>query len=216
MPPAHAPVTLAGDVIRLEPLDAAHFGPLADASLDGDLFRWFTRRLADRPALEQYLRDALAEQEAGTSIPFATILQGDGRAIGATRFMNISVRDGRYEIGSTWVAKPWQRTAANTEAKYLMLRHAFEVWGARRVELKTHAQNAQSRAAIERLGAKFEGVHRNHMLMPDGSMRDTAWYSIIDSEWPAVKAALSARLASAPDGGAPDAAKRATRAVRRP
>lgn len=215
MPPAHAPVTLTGGTIRLEPLDRAHFGPLATVSLDGDLFRWFTRRLTTPAELEQYLRDALAEQDAGTSVPFATILRADGRAIGATRFMNISVRDGRYEIGSTWVARPWQRSVVNTEAKYLMLRHAFESWGARRVELKTHAQNAQSRAAIERIGAQFEGIHRNHMLMPDGSMRDTAWYSIVDAEWPAVKSALETHLArGGPD--APAAGGRATTAVRRP
>ena len=105
-----------------------------------------------------------------------------------------AVADGRYEIGSTWLHPGWQRTAANTEAKYLMLRHAFEALGARRVELKTHVLNEKSRSAIERLGAVYEGMHRNHMVMPDGSMRDTVWYSVIDTEWPAVKARLEARL----------------------
>jgi RimJ/RimL family protein N-acetyltransferase len=108
--------------------------------------------------------------------------------------MNISARDGRLEIGSTWLAPRHQRTVANTEAKYLMLRHAFETLGATRVELKTHALNVKSRTAIERLGTQFEGIHRKHMLQPDGSRRDTAWYSILDDEWPAVKTRLESML----------------------
>jgi RimJ/RimL family protein N-acetyltransferase len=184
------PVTLAGRTIRLEPMAREHLGALAEVAFDPEIFRWFTIRMDSRADLERWVDDALTAQRAGTALPFATVLLDGNRVIGSTRFMNISVHDGRYEIGSTWVAPAWQRSAVNTEAKYLMLRHAFEALGARRVELKTHAKNEKSRAAIERLGAQFEGTHRNHMLMPDGSMRDTVWYSIIDSEWPAVKALL--------------------------
>lgn len=191
-----APVTLTGRSIRLEPLRAAHAPALAEVALDGDIFRWFTVRIDTHADVERWVADALAAHAAGSALPFATVRLADNRVIGSTRYMNASVYDGRYEIGSTWLAPAFQRTAANTEAKYLMLRHAFESMRARRVELKTHAGNARSRRAIERLGAQFEGTHRNHMLMADGSMRDTVWYSIIDSEWPDVKARLEGRLAA--------------------
>lgn len=189
------PVTLTGTHIRLEPLTRDHLDGLAAVAFAPDIFRWFTSLVPDRPALERWVDDALAAHGAGTALPFATIWADGNRVIGSTRFMNASPHDGRYEIGSTWLHPDWQRTAANTEAKLLMLRHAFEVMGARRVELKTHERNMKSRAAIERLGAVYEGMHRNHMLMYDGSMRNTVWYSIIDAEWPAVKARLQARLA---------------------
>jgi len=188
------PVTLAGRIVRLEPLARAHLAALAEVAFEPSIFRWFTVTIATPADLTRWVDDALAAQAAGTALPFATVLLDGNRVVGSTRFMNIAARDGRYEIGSTWITPPLQRTGVNTEAKYLMLRHAFEALGARRVELKTHAKNAKSRAAIERLGAQFEGIHRNHMLMPDGSMRDTAWYSIIDSEWPAVKARLEGWL----------------------
>lgn len=189
MPAPIAPVTLSGRTIRLEPLALAHASALA-AVADPALFRWYTIRIESPADMTRWVEDAIASHAAGTALPFAIVLADGDRAIGSTRFMNVSRYDGRYEIGSTWIAAGHQRTAANTEAKYLMLRHAFETLGARRVELKTHANNAQSRRAIERLGAQFEGTHRNHMLMYDGTMRDTAWYSIIDSEWPPVKARL--------------------------
>ena len=188
------PVTLAGRTIRLEPMAREHLGALAEVAFDPGIFRWFTIRMDTRADLERWVDDALAAQRAGTALPFATVLLDGNRVIGSTRFMNISVRDGRYEIGSTWVAPAWQRSVVNTEAKYLMLRHAFETLGARRVELKTHERNDKSRRAIERLGAQYEGMHRNHMLMPDGSMRNTVWYSIIDAEWPVVKARLEGWL----------------------
>ena len=194
MPDAPRPVTLAGRTIRLEPLTREHLSGLAKVAFAPDIFRWFTIRMETPDALAAWIDAALAAQAAGTALPFATVLQSDGTPIGSTRFMNIAVADGRYEIGSTWLHPDAQRTSANTEAKYLMLGHAFEVLGARRVELKTHVHNDKSRRAIERLGAVYEGMHRNHMIMPDGSMRDTVWYSIIDAEWPAVKARLEARL----------------------
>jgi RimJ/RimL family protein N-acetyltransferase len=195
MPAPLSPVTLTGRSIRLEPLTRDHLDALAAVAFEPSIFRWYTVRVDTREDLERWVDDAITAHAAGTALPFATVLVAEGRAIGSTRFMNVSVRDGRYEIGSTWVNPRWQRTAANTEAKYLMLRHAFEVWGARRVELKTHEKNGPSRRAIERLGAVYEGMHRNHMLMPDGSMRNTVWYSIIDAEWPEVKARLEGWLA---------------------
>ena len=188
------PVTLTGRTIRLEPLTTAHRSPLAELAADAAIFRWFNIRLSLPADMATWVDDALAAQAAGTALPFATVRIDGNRVVGSTRFMNISVHDGRYEIGSTWLAESAQRTAANTEAKYLMLRHAFETLGARRVELKTHVRNDKSRKAIERLGAVFEGTHRNHLLMPDGTMRDTVWYSIIDSEWPAVRARLESWL----------------------
>jgi RimJ/RimL family protein N-acetyltransferase len=189
-----APVTLTGRFVRLEPLTSGHVGALAAIAGEPTLWTWFTTRLNERDALEAYVSEALAAQRAGSALPFVTVLQATGDLIGSTRFMNISARDGRLEIGATWLAPRHQRTAANTEAKYLMLCHAFDALGATRVELKTHALNAKSRAAIERIGARFEGIHRKHMLQPDGSRRDTAWYSVVDDEWPAVKAHLESLL----------------------
>lgn len=196
MPTPLEPVTLTGRAIRLEPMSRAHVDALADIALDPVIWRWFTIRIATRDDLARWIDAALEAHAAGTALPFTTFHLDEGRAIGATRFMNVSAYDGRYEIGSTWIAPRWQKSVANAEAKYLMLRHAFETLGARRVELKTHERNDLSRAAIERLGAVFEGTHRNHMLMPDGSMRNTVWYSIIDAEWPAAKARLESRIAA--------------------
>jgi RimJ/RimL family protein N-acetyltransferase len=192
------PVTLTGRHIRLEPMTRAHLDALAAIAFEGDLFRWYTITMRTRDELAEWLEVALAAHAAGTALPFVTVHLGDNRIVGATRYLNSSQRDGRYEIGSTWVAKPWQRTPVNTEAKYLMLRHAFEGMGAHRVEFKTHVNNVQSRRAIERIGGTFEGIHRKHMLMTDGSMRDSVWYSIIDDEWPTVKARLESRLAAQP------------------
>lgn len=145
---------------------------------------------------EKYVAEALAAQAAGTEVPFATVRRRDNRVVGTTRFIDIRRPHRGLEIGWTWLTPEAQRTAINTEAKYLMLRHAFEAWGALRVQLKTDANNAQSRAAILRLGAKFEGVLRKQMLRPhDGYERDTAMFSIIREEWPVAKAALEAKLA---------------------
>lgn len=194
MPAPIPPVTLTGHHITLEPLSRSHLDGLAAVAFAPDIFKWFTIRMPDRAALARWVDDAISAHAAGTALPFATVWNDGRQVIGGTRFMNVNAYDGRYEIGSTWLHPDWQRTAANTEAKYLMLCHAFENLRARRVELKTHEQNAKSRAAIERLGAVYEGMHRNHMLMYDGSMRNTVWYSIIDSEWPAVKTKLALRL----------------------
>jgi RimJ/RimL family protein N-acetyltransferase len=137
---------------------------------------------------------AFLEQDRGESIVFATVERRSGRTVGSTRFMNIDRVNKRVEIGSTWIATAWQRTAVNTEAKYLMLRHAFEVWGCIRVELKTDALNQKSRNAILRIGAKEEGTLRRHLVTSTGRVRDTVYFSILDSEWPEAKGRLESKL----------------------
>jgi RimJ/RimL family protein N-acetyltransferase len=191
-----APVTLTGRFVRLEPLTEAHFEALAKYAYEPGIFRWFPVQANTPEALRTNIRGALDAQKAGTALPFATVRLNDdgGAVVGSTRFMNISAADGRMEIGSTWIGLPHQRSVVNTEAKLLMLRHAFETLGALRVELKTHEKNEKSRNAIVRLGAQYEGMHRNHTLMHDGTMRNTAWYSIIETEWPAVQARLEAKI----------------------
>ena len=142
----------------------------------------------------RYIRTALAEQERGVSLPFATIEKSSGTVIGSTRYLNIDMPNKRVEIGSTWIGAPWQRTAINTEAKYLMMRQAFETLGCNRVEWKTDSLNTKSRTAIARLGAKQEGIFRQHMVTWSGRLRDTVYFSVIAPEWPEVKANLEARL----------------------
>jgi len=139
---------------------------------------------------------AFAEQARGESVVFVTVERASGKVIGSTRFMNIDRANSRVEIGSTWIAPAWQRTAVNTEAKYLMLRHAFEVWRCIRVELKTDALNQKSRNAILRLGAREEGTFRKHLLTWTGRIRDTVYFSILDTEWPEVKARLEEKPSS--------------------
>jgi RimJ/RimL family protein N-acetyltransferase len=192
-----APVTLTGRFVRLEPLTHDHVGALAKFACEASIWTWMPTVVSDRPGLEAWVEEALAGERAATALPFATVLLGENLVVGSTRFMNIAARDGRVEIGATWIAVPHQRSVVNTEAKYLMLRHAFETLGATRIELKTHARNEKSRRAIERIGAVFEGVHRKHMLHNDGSRRDTAWYSILDEEWATVKGKLEGILRAA-------------------
>ncbi len=194
MPLNIQPVTLAGPHVRLHPLTLAHHDALCEVGLDDALWRWIPKPVHSREDMLDYMRTALQWQADGTALPFVTIDQSSGRVVGSTRFMNIDKPNRHVEIGATWIARPWQRTAINTEAKYLMLRHAFEKLGCIRVELKTDALNEQSRTAILRIGAKFEGIFRNHMVCAGGRLRDSAWFSVIDSEWPQVKAALEARL----------------------
>ncbi|HZU24872.1 MAG TPA: GNAT family protein [Bryobacteraceae bacterium] len=188
------PVTLAGAHVRLEPLGIQHLPGLCEVGLDPELWRWIPIFVATTEDMRAYVESAVRDQIAGLSLPFATIDAATNRPIGSTRFMNIDRGNRHVEIGSTWLAQPWQRTAANTEAKYLMLRHAFETLGCMRVELKTDALNERSRAAITRIGAKFEGIFRRHVVCYGGRIRDTAWFSIIDAEWPEVKARLEQKL----------------------
>ena len=192
------PVTLEGSVVRLEPIRREHaelFWEVARNDLD-DIFRWIPYPMKTREDFERLIEKAFAEQERGESVVFGTVECSSGRAIGSTRFMNIDRANRRVEIGSTWIAPAWQRTAVNTEAKFLMLRHAFEVWGCIRVELKTDALNQKSRNAILRVGAKEEGTLRRHLVTWTGRVRDTVYFSILDHEWPEVKAKLEARLCS--------------------
>ncbi len=191
------PVTLAGRSARLEPLSLAHLPGLLRHGLDPDLWTWMPVRVTDKAALTRYVEDALDEQQRGISLPFATLDARTSEVAGSTRYLNIERRQRRVEIGSTWLMRPWQRTALNTEAKYLMLRHAFEHWCCVRVELKTDVRNMRSRQAIQRIGAREEGIFRSHMMMPGGRIRDTAYYSITYSEWPEVKRRLLARMAPA-------------------
>jgi N-acetyltransferase len=144
--------------------------------------------------LRAYVERALVSARTGSALPFATFARADGRAVGSTRFANFDAPNRRVEIGWTWIGRQWQRTAVNTEAKYLMLRHAFETLGCVRVELRTDVGNEQSRAAIRRIGATEEGTLRKHAITSTGRVRDDVYYSILDDEWPAVKAALEARL----------------------
>lgn len=190
------PITLQGSVIRLEPIRREHaelFWQAAKDSLD-DIFQWIPYRMKTSEDFEQLVEKALGEQARGESVVFATVERSSGKVIGSTRFMNIDRINRHVEIGSTWIAPAWQRTAANTEAKYLMLRHAFEVWQCMRVELKTDALNQRSRNAILRIGAKEEGMLRKHLITWTGRVRDTAYFSILDTEWIGVKSQLEAGL----------------------
>jgi N-acetyltransferase len=191
------PVTLEGTVVRLEPIRREHsklFWDVAQDELE-DIFRWIPYAMKTPDDFRRLIDKAFEEQERGESVVFATVERSSGRTIGSTRFMNIDRRNRRVEIGSTWIAPLWQRTAVNTEAKYLMLKHAFEVWGCIRVELKTDALNQKSRNAILRIGAKEEGTLRRHLVTWSGRVRDTVYFSILDSEWVGVKAAMAAKLA---------------------
>jgi len=143
--------------------------------------------------MEAYVEEAIAERERGISIPFAIVSKQESRVIGCTRYGAISRAHKRLEIGWTWIGVPWQRTGVNSECKLLLMTHAFEELGCKRLELKTDARNQQSRNAILRIGAKEEGILRSHMISFDGRVRDTVYFSILDSEWPDVKAALIAR-----------------------
>ncbi len=189
------PVTLTGRHVRLEPLTLAHHDGLCQVGLDPDLWRWIPTQVRTPEEMLGYIQLALQWQADGTALPFATVEQSSGRAIGSTRYMNIDNANRRVEIGATWIGRPWQRTAVNTEAKYLMLRHAFETLGCIRVELKTDELNERSRNAILRIGAKQEGIFRQHVICWDGRLRNSVYFSILDSEWPQVKAGLEARLA---------------------
>jgi RimJ/RimL family protein N-acetyltransferase len=191
-------VTLEGRHVRLEPLSLdRHFEGLCAIGLDPELWRWMLNIVETTAELRRYLQAALREQEEGRSLPFATIARANGQVAGCTRFGNIERAHRRVEIGWTWVGAPYQRTAVNTEAKHLMLRHAFETWGCQRVELKTNALNRRSRAAIARIGAREEGTLRKHMISESGVPRDTVYFSVIDEEWPRVKARLEGMLGSA-------------------
>lgn len=191
------PLVLEDRHVRLEPLSRAHLPALVAAASTPEIFQWFlTRPLSDPAEMAAWLDEALRNQAAGTEVAFATVRRSDGRVVGSTRFMDLRRPHRALEIGNTWLAPEAQRTAVNTAAKYLMLRQAFEGWGAVRVQLKTDERNQRSRTAIARLGAHFEGILRNYQTRAvDGYVRNTAMFSITDREWPAVKARLETMLA---------------------
>jgi RimJ/RimL family protein N-acetyltransferase len=189
-----SPVVLEGRFVRLEPLTPAHFGALWEIAQDADLWRWTQAQPKTPAELESYLNIALGWQREGTALPFATCSKAFGKPVGSTRFANIDKANRGAEIGWTWIGRPWQRSAINTEAKMLMLTHAFENEGCIRVELKTDVLNNQSRTAIRRLGAQEEGILRHKSITDSGRIRDTVYYSILAGEWPAVKKTLEAKL----------------------
>jgi RimJ/RimL family protein N-acetyltransferase len=191
-----SPVMLEGTHVRLEPLRPDHAGKLWEIAKDHlhELFQWIPYRLESLEDFRVFNRHVLEEQKRGLTVPFATFERNSGDIVGTTRFMNMDMPNRKVEIGSTWIAPPWQRTAVNTEAKYLMLRHAFEVWNCLRVELKTDSMNQRSRMAILRLGAKEEGTLRKHMVTWNGRQRDSVYFSILDTEWPEVKTRLEQKM----------------------
>jgi len=191
------PVTLEGSSVRLEPIRREHaeiFWNIAKDSLD-DIFQWIPYRMKTREDFDRLVDKIFDEQHCLESMAFATVERSSGKVVGSTRFMNIDRINRRVEIGSTWIVPQWQRSVVNTEAKYLMLRYAFEVWGCVRVELKTDALNQKSRNTILRIGAKEEGTLRRHVITWTGRIRDSVYFSILDSEWPEVKVRLETMLA---------------------
>ena len=189
------PVTLAGSIVRLEPLSLEHVEGLAEVAFDESIWRWTLVQPTEINGLRAWVDAAVAQRESGAEMPFATIEAATGRPIGSTRFMSIVPEHRRLEIGWTWVALPWQRAGANQEAKYLQLRHAFEVLGANRVEFKTDSLNERANPALLSIGATFEGTFRNHMIMPGGRLRHSNYYSVTREEWPDRRAKLEARIA---------------------
>ncbi|MFV1981216.1 MAG: GNAT family N-acetyltransferase [Rhodothermia bacterium] len=186
------PVTLVGETIRLEPLSEDHLDALAKVGLDPDIWDLNPGNVATRDQLAEYVAEAIRDAEAGEAVPFAIVLNDTGKAIGSTRYGSIDRGNCRLEIGWTWIGRAWWRTGVNTECKLLLLQHAFEVLGCARVEMKTDTLNRRSRTAILRIGASEEGILRKHILTSSGRWRDTAYYSILDDEWPDVKQKLEA------------------------
>lgn len=188
------PVTLEGRYVRLEPLSMAHLSGLCSVGLDPELWRWTPFVVRTPEEMRNYVENALQAQHRGAALPFTVIELSSGSIIGSSRYMNIEKEHLRLEIGSTWYGRQWQRTPVNTEAKYLMLKHAFEELGCIRVEFKTDSLNVPSRNALLRIGAQQEGTFRNHMLTYSGRIRHTVYFSIINSDWPLVESQLKEKL----------------------
>ena len=190
-----APVTLEGRQVRLEPLQLRHLDGLTAVGLESAIWTWMIRPISTPSEMREWLEQALAGQAAGRELPFATVERVSGTVVGSTRYLNIEPAHRRLEIGYTWLAPGWQRTAVNTEAKLLMLGHAFEALAANRVEFKTDARNEQSRRALLGIGATEEGTLRRHMVTHAPGLRDSVYFSVIAEEWPNVRRRLEARLA---------------------
>ena len=190
------PVTLTGQYVRLEPLGPQHFDALVEAGANRGIFQYFPIRIESPDEVRAYLGYLVQQMASGAGVTFTTISLADDRPVGGTSFLAIDRMHRKLEIGGTWIAPDWQRTACNTEAKYLQMRHAFEDLGCVRVEFKTDSLNEKSRAALTRIGAIQEGTMRNHMIVqPSGRLRHSVYFSVTDSEWPDVRARLEARLA---------------------
>ena len=203
-----APITLEGRHVRLEPLDLAlHWEGLKAVGLEPELWRFTSAKVREEADLRRYFETAVDEQRRKVSLPFVTIHRQSGRVAGSTRFGNITREHRRVEIGWTWLGTEFQRSALNTEAKYLMLSHAFEREGCMRVELKTSLTNLKSQNAMRRLGLVEEGVFRKWMFNEDGTPRDTVWFSVIEDEWPAMKARLEGMMARPGSSAAPSSAR---------
>jgi RimJ/RimL family protein N-acetyltransferase len=188
--------TLTGSLVALEPLAPRHADGLRAAAADARVSRWLPYALHDPAQFDAWLAYSLDALAAGREAPFATVSRASGELLGSTRFMALRPEHRCVEIGATWLAPAAWGTGANVEAKLLMLGHAFEALGCVRVELKTDARNERSRGAMAAIPAQFEGIHRRHMVLPDGTLRDSAWYSVIAEEWPDVRANLERRLAA--------------------
>ena len=182
------PITLVGNIVRLEPLSEKHIPDLAIAGQNKNIWRFMLYgNVTTLTRMQTWVRDILSRQARGTDLPFAVVHLEKNHAIGATRFLDIRPDHRGVEIGGTWYSVDFQRTAVNTECKYLMMTHAFKSWKYIRVQFKTDSRNIRSLQAIERIGAKFEGILRNHLITPTGYIRDSVYYSVLDSEWPEVK-----------------------------
>ena len=205
------PIILDGHHVRLEPVSLAHVPALWRAGAHDEIWRYLPYTMRSEDDMRSYVETELAKQEAGVVVRFVTVAKAIAQPIGATSYLNIDRQHRRVEVGGTWITPAWQRSAINTEAKYLQLRHAFETLGCIRVEFKTDALNTKSRQALARIGATEEGTFRNHMIMPGGRIRHSVYFSVTHDEWPRVKAhlegllaaypATSAALPSAPEGG---------------
>ncbi len=187
-------IRLEGEFVRLEPLEIGHLEKLCEVGLDESLWLWTANIIKTSADMKGYIETALDEFRRGVSLPFVTIEKSSDKIVGSTRFGNIDAKNRKTEIGWTWINPRWQRTFINTEAKFLMLRHAFETWNCIRVELKTDVLNEKSQNAMLRIGAQKEGVLRRHLITDAGRFRDTVYFSIIDSEWQTVKEHLAVKL----------------------
>lgn len=189
------PVTLTGHLVHLEPLSDHHIPDLLEAARDERIWQYmFYGNLAEPEHMENFIANAIRQRDLGSDLPFAVIHRASGKAIGSTRFRDICLKHMKLEIGGTWYATEYQRSGVNLECKYLLMRHAFETFGILRVQFKTDIRNARSRQSLEKLGATQEGVLRRSAIMPDGLIRDTAIYSILDTEWGMVRQGLEHRL----------------------
>jgi RimJ/RimL family protein N-acetyltransferase len=188
------PMTLEGVVVRLEPLSLSHHQALCRVGLDPEIWRLTISNVGDAEGMASYIQAALKAQTEGSALPFVIVERASNTIAGSTRYMNIEPLNRKLEIGATWVGRQWQRTAVNTEAKYLLLHHAFEELHVNRVEFKTDVLNEKSRNALLRIGAKEEGILRKHLITQTGRVRDSVYFGIIDSEWPEVKKNLEEKL----------------------